>query len=173
MSVICFHCFLSKGAQGDGHTDHASASVSNSRSRIITRFCMTWGGIWRKVECSVSSRMYPLVCHCAQENRLHKSRFETLGKLFPVREGNFPDPVILLARFGIFLTGFLGRSNPTDYGIMLYSSNPRTQSQNEHMDCGIVGIVNSVSPANWLPDFHTGGFCDYITGYHSNYKQVV
>jgi len=65
---------------------------------------------------------YPLVCHCAQENRLHKSQFETLGKLFPVREGNFPDPVILLARFGIFLTGFLGRSNPTDYGIVLTRS---------------------------------------------------
>jgi len=63
------------------------------------------------------SNKYPLVCHCAQENRLHKSQFETLGNLFPVRAGNFPDPVILLARFGIFLTGFLGRSNPTDYGI--------------------------------------------------------
>jgi len=66
------------------------------------------------------AKAYPLVCHCAQENWLHKSQFETLGKLFPVREGNFPDPVILLARFGIFLTGFLGRSNPTDYGIEPY-----------------------------------------------------
>jgi len=58
---------------------------------------------------------------------LRRSRFETLGNLFPVRDGYFPDPVIFLARFGIFLTGFLGRSNPTDYGILLgdYPQNTR------------------------------------------------
>ena len=55
-----------------------------------------------------------VVYHCAQEKRLHKSHFKNLSNLFPVIAGYFPDPAIFLARFGIFLTGFLWRLTIND-----------------------------------------------------------
>jgi len=64
---------------------------------------------------------YPLVCQCAQENRWSRSHFEIFSNLFPVRERCFPDLVVFLAGFGIFLTSFLGRiTRQTRDSIILY-----------------------------------------------------